>query len=91
MRPYYEHAGITIYHGDCRDVIELMSWCLSQFPETASIFDPFLGTGTSLAEAKRLRITGVGIEREERYCEIAAKRLAQEALPLSFDPAPLPL
>lgn len=62
--------------------LALMAWCLSQFSEAQSVFDPYLGTGTTLVEAKRVGLRGVGIEREERYCEIAAQRLSQEALPL---------
>lgn len=64
--------------------LALMAWCLAQFDKSKSIFDPFLGTGTALVEAKRIGLSGVGIEAEERYCEIAAQRLSQEVLPLEM-------
>lgn len=60
----------------------LMRWCLTKFPKAKTVLDPFCGSGTTMVAAKSLGIKCVGIEREEKYCAITAKRLAQEYLPL---------
>ncbi len=52
VQPYYERGGITIYHGDCREIL------------------PTLGR------------RAIGIEIEEEYCEIAARRIEAARLTL---------
>lgn len=67
----------------CPFPIEIPSRCIASTTDPGDlILDPFMGSGTTLGAAKDLGRRAIGIEIEERYCEVAAKRMEQEVLPL---------
>ena len=63
--------------------LALISWCLSLWPSAQTVLDPFAGSGTTGRACKDLGRKCTMIEREERYCEIAARRMGQEVLNLT--------
>jgi len=71
-------------HDPTQKPIALMKWVLETYVPTGVILDPFMGSGTTLRAAKDLGRKAIGIEIEERYCEIAAQRMGQEVLDLGM-------
>jgi DNA modification methylase len=62
--------------------VSLMEWCMQFVPEGV-VIDPYMGSGSTLVGAQLAGRRAIGIEIEERYCEIAVQRLAQGVLEFS--------
>ena len=57
--------------------IALMAWCIEQVKGAQTVLDPFMGSGTTGVAAIQLGRKFIGIERDERYFEIACRRIEQ--------------
>jgi len=68
----------------CPKPVDLWAYLIS-LTKPGLILDPFLGSGTTAYCAKKLNRQSIGIEIEEKYCEIAAKRCSQSVM--EFDNA----
>ena len=57
--------------------LRVMKWCLAQakIKPPGVIYDPYMGSGTSLLAALDLGFKSVGIDQDEEYCEMAVKRI----------------
>ena len=58
--------------------VGIMEWCISHLPDgTETVLDPFMGSGTTGVACMNLQRKFIGIEREQKYFDIACKRIEQ--------------
>jgi site-specific DNA-methyltransferase (adenine-specific) len=80
---YYRASGEIRVEHPTQKPLGVIKPYIQQFSQPNDlILDPFLGSGTTLRAAKDLGRRAIGIELEEKYIDIAIKRLMQEVLPL---------
>jgi len=81
---YHRDSEKREHYHPTQKPVSLMRWCLElKWTPKGTILDPFMGSGTTLRAAKDLNRKAIGIEIEERYCEITAKRMSQSVMELS--------
>jgi hypothetical protein len=78
------HAGPQGFDHPCPFPLELPLRLIALFTDPGmTVIDPFAGAGTTLRAAKDLGRKAIGIERVERFCEVAAQRMSQEVFDLT--------
>jgi len=77
MHDYFYAQPVPPNGHPCPKPLQWAKWLINR-TKAQTILDPFMGSGTTLRAAKDLGRTAIGIEKSEKYCEIAAKRMSQE-------------
>lgn len=72
--PIHLHNKTTKFHPTQKPV-PLMSWCLGFCKDAKVVLDPFMGSGTTGVACMELGRKFIGIEKEEKYFDIACKRI----------------
>lgn len=73
---YHTRSGFERAH-PTQKPIKLLEWCMSHAPESATVCDPFMGSGTTGVACANLGKAFTGIERERKYFDIACERIAR--------------
>jgi site-specific DNA-methyltransferase (adenine-specific)/modification methylase len=68
--------------------VGVMEWCLTHIPDAQTILDPFMGSGTTGVACDKMDRKFIGIEINEKYFDIACRRLEQEHSQTKMDLAP---
>lgn len=71
-------------HPTSKPLSMVRDWVSKFSDERDLVLDPFAGSGTTLRAAADLNRRAIGIELEEKYCEVIARRLQQQSLPLGI-------
>ena len=72
----------------CAKPLEAWQWLVAKMVSSDNdvVLDPFVGSGTTLRAAKNLGVKSIGIDIDERYCEVAVKSIRQHVLPIDLLP-----
>ena len=77
----YSPPPVSKRHHLAEKPLPVMEWAMANVSPGALVLDPFCGSGSTLVAAKRRGLRAIGIDVDERQCEIAARRLSQDMLP----------
>jgi site-specific DNA-methyltransferase (adenine-specific) len=76
----FRHPAVRNRSHIAEKPVDVLRWLCRLAPPGSTVLDPFMGSGTTLRAAKDLGLQAIGFDVDERYCELAATRLAQEVL-----------
>lgn len=77
LRAGEENVALSEKHHPHQKPAALMRWCVEQIPDAETILDPFMGSGTTGVACAKLGRRFIGIEIDERYFEIACRRIEE--------------